>query len=130
MRDRPGPSATQLRRTLGRAYVSWTALTGYVRDHYRVTEDWSREDDGWTLRLRKGGKSLLTLATNDRWFDAQFVVPPARVEEALALDLREGTRSLIRAARPYPDGRWIRIPVRVLRDIADIERLVAFKAGR
>lgn len=123
------PSTAQLRGRLGRSFASWAALTAYVRGHYRVSEDWSREEEGWTLRLRKAGKSLLTLSTKDRGFDVVFVVPLARVEEALVLDLRDETRALIRAARAYPDGRWIRIPVSVLRDLADIERLVAFKGG-
>ncbi len=49
-----------------------------------------------------------------------------RVQEQWA---HEGEGGCCASAREYPDGRWIRIPVRALRDIADIERLVVLKAG-
>lgn len=113
---------------LGRSYAAWAALTTFVQVRLRVREEWSVAASGWTLRLRKGGRSLLTLSTGVRQARAQFVVPPSRLEEAKALPLAPSTRALIRRARPYPDGRWITLPVRSLKDIADLKTLVLFKA--
>lgn len=123
------PSRAELVARLGRTHAAWTALVEFVQARYRVQAAWDADRDGWELRWRKGGKALLTLRTEERRFSAQFVVPPTRVREALALPLSPATRALIRAARPYPDGRWIRIPVRTLRDLADLKTLVVFKAA-
>lgn len=123
------PTTDELRAVLGRSYAAWAALTGFVYARYRVQEEWVAEREGWLLRMRKGGRALLTLSTRERYFRAQFVVPPGRLNEALALDLSEATRRVIRAAHPYPDGRWITLAVRTLREIADLKRLLMFKAG-
>lgn len=122
------PTTDELRAVLGRSYAAWAALTAFIHMRTRVHEEWRAGANGWTLRLRKGGRSLLTLSTCDRYARAHFVVPPSRVRDVLALRLAPSTRALIRRAHSYPDGRWITLTVRALKDIADLKTLVMFKA--
>lgn len=124
------PTTDDLRAVLGRSYAAWAALTAFVHMRGPAREEWRAGPGGWTVRLRRGGRSLLTLSTADRHFRAQFVVPPERVGEMLALSLAPSTRALIRRARPYPDGRWITLTIRTLKDIADLKTLVMLKAQR
>lgn len=51
------PRAVELDALLGRSRAAWKALTGFVRSRHRIQDVWTAEPDGWTLRLRKGGKS-------------------------------------------------------------------------
>jgi hypothetical protein len=122
------PTTGELRSVLGRSYAAWAALTAFIHMRMRVQEEWHAGADGWTLRLRRGGRSLLTLTTGDRHARALFVVPPSRVRAALALPLAPSTRAMIRRARPYPDGRWIALTIRTLHDLADLKTLVLFNA--
>ena len=57
----------------------------------------------------------------------QVNLPPDAVEKALAMDLGAASRQAIEAAHPYPEGRWVFVPVGSEADVADVIRLLALR---
>jgi hypothetical protein len=80
------------------------------------------------LRFQKSGKNLLSLYPGDECFTAQIIIGPAHVDTAMGLGLGEHAREAIATAHPYPEGRWLYIPVTSRREVQDIQQLLSLKA--
>ena len=83
---------------------------------------------GWAVRFRKGGRALISLYPGRGAFTAQIVLNEEQLAEAIASGLGEGARRVIEAAKPFPEGRWLLLPVESEADLLDVERLLAAKS--
>jgi hypothetical protein len=62
-------------------------------------------------------------------FTVQVNLPEAAVQQALSGDFGEQARQVIAAAHPYPEGRWLFMPVETERDLADIRKLITMRVA-
>jgi Protein of unknown function (DUF3788) len=124
------PTMEEITAALGPACARWDSLLQQVGDNYRVKTDFGfyGKNYGWALRLRKGGKALLSLYAQQNGFTAQVVLEEAAVQQALQEKMGENIVKAIQSANPYAEGRWLFIRVESEQDAADVRRLLELKA--
>lgn len=88
---------------------------------------WDGARSGWVLVFLRAGRSFLTLSAADRVCQALVVLGRAQVVEVETMPLGHHVRGVFDAARQYPDGRWVFVPVQDERDIADVASILATK---
>jgi methyltransferase (TIGR00027 family) len=124
------PTPQEIQAALGAAWPLWESLTGFLANTYAEIPpelSFGGKKYGWNLWYRKSGKSLLSLFPNEGYFVAQIVLGNAQVEQALLLELGENVGTLLRETPQFHDGRWLFIPVRAERDVADVQQLLQVK---
>ena len=60
----------------------------------------------------------------------QVILTDQEVARARALDLSERVRAPMEAAHPYPDGRWLFIPITSRRGAEEVKRILTMKSGQ
>ena len=74
-------------------------------------------------------KTSYIALSNGEGFTVQINLSQAAVDEAQMMRLGEHVQEAIARATPYPEGRWIFIPVRSADDIPAIQQLLALRVG-
>jgi hypothetical protein len=125
------PSRPELEAALGSGLAAWDRLTAWVEATYGIAGEpihFGRES-GWSLRFRRSGRALLTLTPMaDGTVRALVVVGPSAWAQMADVELSPEVRAAWEAATPYPDGRWLWLPLTDDAVSADVERLVALKS--
>jgi hypothetical protein len=60
-------------------------------------------------------------------FTVQVNLNPAAIDQAQRMNLGENVQTAIERANPYPEGRWLFVPVGSADDMKDIQRLLALR---
>jgi hypothetical protein len=125
------PTAEQIAEAIGSRQAAWEDMLQVIRETYSHQEDWRfyGKNYGWALRFRKSGKALVSLYPAEGSFTVQLILSQAEVDKAHNLKLGKHTRQIIEQAHPYPEGRWVFIPVRSGQDLRDAQQLLALKCG-
>ena len=123
--DKP-PSARELTVLLGGSHAAFVALT---RRGSGVTAEWKRysRTAPWALKVSRGDRTLFYATPKPGAFEATVVLGERAAEAALSGRVSKSLHASIRAARPYVEGRPVRILVRDERDLAGVEELIAVK---
>ena len=82
---------------------------------------------GWALRFRIKGQVLTSLYPTQGGFTAQVNLSPEAVEQAQGMGLGRNVQQAIERANPYPEGRWLFIPVESEEDVRDVQRLLTLR---
>ena len=67
---------------------------------------------------------------SDAHLTVQIVLGRAQVAMAAATHLSSDIWKVLRAAKDYPEGRWLFVPVSSLKSARDMEPLIALKVSR
>ncbi len=124
------PTDSEVAEAVGSMLPIWLALSQYIRDHYPSQEDFTflyGKKYGWAQRFRIKGKLLTSLYPTKNGFTVQINLSPQAIENVQQLDPGENVRQAIERAYPYPEGRWLFIPVESENDIRDIHQLLALR---
>lgn len=124
------PGDKELATTLGAAHALWGELEcGLQEAHGPLARQWHHAGAkyGWSLRLRDGKRVVVYLIPGRGGFLAGLVLGEKAVAAARRSDLPRPVLALIEAARPYAEGRGVRIEVRDRRALAAVRKLVALK---
>ena len=123
------PSPPEMLATVGRGARRWRALVSFMEKTYGIAGEPRHygKSYGWMLWFHRGKKTLLALYPQDGTFVAQITLGPTLVEPALALPLSATLRTAIEEAHPYPEGRWLFVPIEQDDEVRDVERLVLLK---
>lgn len=116
---------------IGPMLPAWQELTHFIRENYPADEDFKflyGKKYGWALRFRIRGQLLTSLYPTAGGFTAQINLSPEAVEQALDMQFGKNVQGTIARANPYPEGRWLFIPVESADDIHDIKQLLALRA--
>ena len=127
------PTETASRKALGRALPAWEDLLAHLAETYHLTgklEYMYGEHFGWALRYRKGGRFVTALYPNRGKFVAQVVLGKAQVEAATRAGLPASVHKVFAAAKDYPEGRWLFVPVKTLKGARELRPLLALKLAR
>jgi len=125
------PTDEEIIAALGSKLPLWQELIQFIREIYRPQEDFRffyGKDYGWGLRFRIKGRLLTTLYPRRDGYTAQVILNPAAIEMAQQMNLGQNTQAAIGRAKPYPEGRWLFIPVESENDVKDIQQLLALRA--
>ena len=123
------PTGKEIESALGEKAELWNDLSRYIADEYSVRGEiaFAGAKYGWELGFRKGGRPLADLYPGTGRFTVQVVLGRAATEAAKQLPLGSNVKKVFDNARQLYDGRWLFIPVRTKRDVADIKRLIEAK---
>ncbi len=85
---------------------------------------------GWALRFRRGGRAFLAMYPNRDFLTVQIILGQAQIAEARAIGLPPNISKVLEAAKEYPEGRWLFIPVKSLKAVRQLRALIALKRPR
>jgi len=124
-----GPTDEIVVAELGDRSSLWTDLVGCIASRYDHEPVVSREgkDRTWTIRYRKGGKTLVTLYPRKGEFVVLVVLGKDEVAKAKAVRLSKRVKGTFEAAKQFHDGRWLWIRPSSKADIESISSLLAVK---
>ncbi len=124
------PSDKDIIKAIGPMAPVWNELISFIRGNFAVDEDLKflyGKKYGWALRFRIKGKLLTSLYPTAGGFTVQIILDKDAVETALRSELSKNARHAINRANPYPEGRWLFIPVETDLDIKSIQFLLSLK---
>ena len=124
------PNSAELHQVLGRSGARWDELTAFIESTYSpLSVSWGFADAkwGWSLRLKQRKRTVMYLTPCERHFLVGIVLGEKAVQAAHAVPLDKSLLALIDAAPKYPEGRGVRIEVRVKSDVESVKQLAAVK---
>ena len=124
------PTEDEITAALGERLPLWQEFIRFLRERYPSEEDFHflyGKNHGWALRFRAGTKLLTALYPTAGGFTVQINLPPAAIEQAQGMALGQNVQQAIARAYPYPEGRWLFIPVESAADLDDIRQLLALR---
>ncbi len=125
------PSESEVLEAVGSRRKAWETLISYIRDGYAPTEDFKflyGKNYGWAYRFQIKGQVLASLYPTLGGFTVQVNLSEAGVQEAREQALGSALPRAIDAANPYPEGRWLFVPVETENDLKDIYKLIELRA--
>jgi hypothetical protein len=123
-----GPPESELRDLLGRCYRVFDRV---AHPGPGVTGEWRCYKKGTppTLKVIDGKRTLYYVRPERGSVHVSFLLGRAACEAAMAGQVPAHLRDVIRSAKEYPEGRAVRLELRRLADIADVEALLAVKVA-
>jgi hypothetical protein len=125
-----GPGDTGLDALLGRSRPLWDRLIAHVTATYPpVAREWKVAGRGgdWYLRLRRGERTILYLLPRVGYFITALVLGEKATAAVRASDVPRAVIAALNEARPYAEGRGLRLETRTGADLATIRTLAAIK---
>jgi hypothetical protein len=126
------PTDAETLAAVGLKLALWQELLQFIRANYTTQEDLKfmyGHPYGWARRFRTRGKLLTALYPTDGGFTVQIILSTAAIARAQRLALGPDVQQVIAQAHPYPEGRWLFIPVEAETDARDIEQLLPLRAA-
>ena len=124
------PNDGMLAEVLGRSKGHWDAIRAYLEEKYPGAEsEWTFTSPkyGWILRPRFKKRTILYMIPGRRSFGVSFCLGGKAVAAAEQSTLPESILETIRTARPYAEGRGVRVEVKRKADVENIKKLVEIK---
>ena len=125
-----GPADAELTHMLGRSRALWDELiAGVERVHAPVTREWhfTAKTGTWHLRLKRKARTILYLLPREKTFLTAFVFGEKACAAVRAGGLPGNVVTALNEARPYAEGRGIRLTTKNRRDVATMLKLAAIK---
>lgn len=110
---------------LGRSHAHFQTLTGRPGAAW----EWRRynESSPWVVRVTEGDRTLFYVTPKRGHLEVTVVLGKRAVAAALAGRVGKRHHASIREAKPYVEGRPVRVLVRSRADVQGVEELVAVK---
>ncbi len=124
------PSDASIRKVLLRASGAWNYLLKLMLESYGLKGSMHfmyGQRYGWALRFQQGSRFLLALYPNQNCLTVQIVLGPAQVIAASTMGLPPRVLAVLEAAKKYPEGRWLFIPVKSIANARQLRSLIALK---
>lgn len=125
------PGYDEVKQAISSRLSIWESLASFIRENYPVQEDFKflyGKNYGWALRFGVKGQLLTSLFPTRGGFTAQVNLSPESIEKIQGLELTENVHRAIQRANPYPEGRWLFIPVESEEDRQAVQQLLAMRA--
>ena len=109
---------------------AWVKLRQFLNESYDITPEMIFDGkQGWDIRYRKSGKTLVTLTPEKGAVRILIVLGRDEVEKALSMkkELTPKMYNLIENTKQLHDGRWLWIRLLQACDVEDIEKLLPIK---
>ena len=123
------PTVDEVSNTLGPRRSDWDQVIELLGIRYGGSSEFKfyGKNYGWALRFYKGCYSLASVFPAQEALSVLIILNPDNVEQALSLDLGPNAREALEQANPYPEGRWLFIPIHAEKDMEDVRSLLALK---
>lgn len=125
------PTNEDLKASLGSdALDLWVALRNFVFSHYlSAKEEWSYPGAkyGWSFRIKDKKRAIIYLLPRDHYFKVAFVFGQKATDKVLSSEVSAAIKTELSSAKPFAEGRGIRIDIKDASIISDIEKLIMIK---
>jgi Protein of unknown function (DUF3788) len=124
------PDDQALARALGGTKKFWDGLIAHIETAYApVTPRWghSKATPLGFLRLIRKERTILYLLPRDGFFLTAFVFGEKATAAVRTSGVPAAVVKALNEARPYAEGRGIRLETRTARDLATMKKLAAIK---
>lgn len=126
------PTEEEMARFIGeQAREPWLEIRRFIEDRYDLTSEtiFYGMKYGWTVRYRKGGKTLCSLFPEKGGFTILVVFGKKESEKALSIrdELSPKIQKILGNTEQLRDGRWLRIRLLTTNDTNDIKKLLQIK---
>jgi hypothetical protein len=121
-----GPPEVELRRLLGRCYRVFERV---AHPRPSVTSEWRcyKKSTPPVLKVMDGKRTLYYVRPDKGSMHVSFLLGRMACAAALAGQVPGHLHAVIRSAKEFPEGRAVRLELRRLADLADVEALLAVK---
>jgi len=113
------------------AKEAWREIRQFLEDHYDLEPEtlFYGAEYGWTIRYRKGGKTLCSLFPEKGGFTVLITLGRRESEKALSIrdELSSKIRKLLGDTKQLHDGRWLWIRLLTASDTEDVKKLLQIK---
>ncbi|MBW8362709.1 MAG: DUF3788 domain-containing protein [Kaistella sp.] len=126
------PTSAELEKALGATYPIWQDLENFTKETAPFTlAEWnfSGEKFGWSYRIKDKKRVLIYLLPRDGYFKAAFVFGQKAMDQIMTSTISETIKNELQAAKPYAEGRGIRIDVKDRSGFEDLLQLIEIKIG-
>jgi hypothetical protein len=124
------PGDLAVKKALGATYKAWQSITAFTQHSYPgAIAGWyySGEKYGWNFRISDKKRVLVYLLPRDGFFKVAFVFGQKAVDAMEQAGISATILAEIKNARPYAEGRGIRLEVKSSRVAGDIKKLIGIK---
>jgi hypothetical protein len=124
------PADEDLKVMLGSTFKAWERLSRHTMSAFPAAAGaWSypSEKYGWSYRISDKKRVLIYLLPRNGYFKAGFVFGEKAFREIMESNVSKQIKDDLSSARVYGEGRGIRIEVRNLQGIKDLEKLIDIK---
>jgi hypothetical protein len=123
------PAESDLKLALDEYFKTWMQIRGFVLDHYpAAVDDWNYPGlkYGWSFRMKDKKRAILYLLPRKGYFKVAFVFGQKAFLKIMQSPVSGKIRTELQAARPYAEGRGIRLDIREV-EISDVFELIRIK---
>lgn len=127
------PDRGNVRKVLAGARAAWDELEAHLAETYALQGSFHfmyGERYGWALCFRRSGRLVLAMYPNHGHLTVQIILGQAQIAVATAMSLPSRVSKVLRAAKHYPEGRWLFIRVQSLKGAQELRTLIALKMSR
>lgn len=124
------PQPDELAAALGDRYHLWQDLCTLACSKYPAAlSEWYYPGAkwGWNYRIKDKKRAIVYLLPREHAFLAAFVFGERAYEQIMQSTVAKEIKDDLQAARPYAEGRGIRIEVRDKKTIKDLGQLIDIK---
>jgi hypothetical protein len=125
------PTETEILEYIGDSSPLWVELRSFIEKNYDFLPEtiFYGKKYGWTIRYRKGGRTLSSLFPEQGAFTVLIVLGKKEVDKLFAQieTLHDRAKSIFENAKQLRDGRWLWIRVLGLFDIDSIKSIIKIK---
>jgi hypothetical protein len=126
------PTEASLMEALGENYQLWKIISEYVHIKYPgAVDQWSHSGKkyGWNFRIKDKKRAIVYLLPREGYFKTAFVFGEKATEVVMQSNVSNEIKGELSLARPYVEGRGIRIDVKNEAIVEDIRQLIDIKIG-
>ena len=124
------PGEAELKTALSKTFPYWKTLEEFtLKAEPSAKGDWhfSGPKYGWSYRINDKKRVIIYLLPRDGFFKTAFVFGGKAYKEVIASDVSDEIKNELKAAKPYAEGRGIRLEVKSKNILSDIKELVKIK---
>lgn len=126
------PTEKELVKGLSKTFEIWKELEGFTKLCYPAAKsEWkfSGEKFGWGYRISDKKRVLIYLLPRDQFFKVAFVFGEKAMQHILKSDINEFIKAELQNAKPYAEGRGIRIDINDRSMVGDLQKLIEIKVA-
>lgn len=124
------PAEADLSKALGPAKPVWDGLLADLAAQHDVAiQEWKcySPKAGWSLRLKRGKRTIVWLSPCEGCFQAAFILGDKALLAARQSDLSVQALRALDQAKKYPEGTGVRLLIKSPKDIPTVKKLAVVK---
>ena len=124
------PQPADLAAALGTRHQLWQELCDLALSKYpKAISEWYFPGAkwGWNFRIKDKKRAIVYLLPREGHFLAAFVFGERAYEAVMESPVSKDIKEDLQAARPYTEGRGIRIEVKDEKRLQDLDQLIRIK---